>query len=94
MLVGVVAEDEPRRTARVSIYEADIEAGVEEGLTEEDHVIISRRSANGRKLFSGRLEEEDDLGDEGDSCGKAGTHRDKDRGKRGVYMEIEVSGGG
>ena len=46
-LVDFVSEGLVRHKASVCAYKVDREAGVEEGLTEEQHVIISRRSVNG-----------------------------------------------
>ena len=48
-LVGVVAEDDAGRATGVYAYGAYIEASVQEGLSEEDHVIISGISVNGGK---------------------------------------------
>ena len=82
-LVGVVSEDDAGRTSRVCTYEIDREAVIDKGIAEEVYVIIARRSVNGRKLFLGRLEYEDDFGDGGNDCGEAGMHGGKDRGNRG-----------
>ena len=48
-LVGIVSEDNTGRTSSVCAYKAHRETGIEEGLVDEDHVVISGRSIDGQK---------------------------------------------
>ena len=87
-LVGVIAEEDAGRTTGVCDHKADREESVQEGLTEEDHLVHAGRSIDGGKCFSGRLEEEDDLGYEWHACDEAGSHGGKERETCGGRAKI------
>ena len=87
-MVGVVDEDDSGRAAGICAYKEDREASVQEGIAEEDHVVIAGRYVDGCKLLLGRLGEEYEIGDDGHACSEAGIHRGEDWEKRGGREKI------
>ena len=83
LLVGVVTEEDTGHTSIICAKKAYREAGFDDDIAEEDHVVISGSYVDGSGLLFGCLEEKDDLGNGGHPCGKAVTRRGKDRWKSG-----------